>query len=398
VKSRSALAILFVIVFIDLLGFGMVVPLIQLYARDLDAPVAHVGLVSTGYSAMQLVFAPLWGRLSDRVGRRPVLLASIAMTAVAFVLTGTARSFAWLLGARLFAGAATANIAIAQAYVADVTTPENRARGMGAIGAAFGLGFVFGPFIGGVPSTFGLGVPFLAAGGLAAVNGLVALAILPEPQVHRSAAVRGRFAAISDAMRRPDVRRLLLAYLVSVAAFSAFENTFAMLAYDRFGFSTRQVGWVFALIGLLMAIVQGWMIGPLTARFGERRLWRAGMALQGLALAVFPFAGATGLVAACVPLAVGSGISGPAIASLFSRASAQEHQGSALGVAQSTSAMGRIVGPETGTIAYHFAQSAPFVAGAAALVLAGVIGSRPPRQGAAGVDAGDGTGYRSIDA
>ncbi|HEY6106500.1 MAG TPA: MFS transporter, partial [Anaeromyxobacteraceae bacterium] len=169
-KNR-ALAILFVIVFIDLLGFGMVVPLLQLYARELHAPIAHVGLVSTGYSAMQLAFAPVWGRLSDRVGRRPMLLGSIAMTAVAFALTGSARSFAWLVCARLFAGAATANIAIAQAYVADVTTPENRARGMGVIGAAFGLGFVFGPFLGGVLSAHGLGVPFYVAGALAALNG-----------------------------------------------------------------------------------------------------------------------------------------------------------------------------------------------------------------------------------
>jgi MFS family permease len=396
VRRPGPLGILFVIVFIDLLGFGMVVPLLQLYARELHAPVAHVGLVSTGYSAMQLLFAPVWGRLSDRIGRRPMLLGSIAMTAVAFALTGSARSFAWLLGARLFAGAATANIAIAQAYVADVTTPENRARGMGVIGAAFGLGFVFGPFLGGVLSAYGLGVPFLVAGALAAVNGVLAFFILPEPPVQRAAQVKGRMAALSEAVRRPRVRRLLAAYLVSVAAFSGFENTFAMLAADRFGFSSRQVGYVFALIGVVMVIVQGRLIGPLTARYGESRLWWSGMVLQAIALAAFPFAGAAGLVLACVPLAVGSGISGPAIASLFSRESGSEHQGTSLGVAQSASALGRIVGPESGTLVYHVSQPAPFLVGAVALLVAGAIGARRP--GAAGIEGGGGKGYRSVDA
>jgi MFS family permease len=147
-KNRSALAILFVVVFIDLLGFGMVIPVMPLYAERLGASEAWTGLLSSGYSAMQFVFAPVWGRLSDRVGRRPVLLISIAMTALAFVLYGLSGSFALLLVSRLFAGAATANIAIAQAYVADVTPPEGRARGMGMIGAAFGLGFVLGPALG----------------------------------------------------------------------------------------------------------------------------------------------------------------------------------------------------------------------------------------------------------
>jgi len=144
-RRRSALAILFVIVFVDLLGFGMVIPVMALYAQQLGASIAATGLLSTGYSLMQFVFAPIWGRLSDRVGRRPVLLVSIFGTAAAFLVYGLAGSFAVLLASRLFAGAATANIAIARAYVADVTTPQDRARGMGLIGAAFGLGFVLGP-------------------------------------------------------------------------------------------------------------------------------------------------------------------------------------------------------------------------------------------------------------
>ena len=181
---RPALAILFVIVFVDLLGFGMVIPVMALYAQELGASVASTGLLSTGYSLMQFVFAPIWGRLSDRIGRRPVLLASIFMTAAAFLVYGLAGSFVVLLASRLFAGAATANIAIARAYVADVTAPQDRARGMGLIGAAFGLGFVLGPVAGGVLSHVSLAAPGLAAAALAALNGLAALLILPEPEKH----------------------------------------------------------------------------------------------------------------------------------------------------------------------------------------------------------------------
>ncbi len=375
VRRPGPLGILFIVTFIDLLGFGMVMPLMQLYAVHLDAPIAHVGLVSTVYSLMQLVFAPMWGRLSDRVGRRPVLLVSIVMTAVAFALTGAARSFTWLVAARAFAGAATANVAIAQAYVADVTTPENRARGMGAIGAAFGLGFVFGPFAGGLLSEHGLGVPFYVAGALALANGVLAFFILPEPAVHRPAATRGRVAAIADAVRQPRVVLLLVAYLLAVGAFSAFENTFTMLAADQYGFSARQVGYTFAFIGVVMAVVQGRLVGPLAQRFGETRLWWTGMALQAAALMIFPFAGGTArLVLACVPLAIGTGIANPAISALLSRASPKEHQGSALGVGQSSAALGRIIGPESGTLGYHVSHPAPFLAAASVLAIAGLVG------------------------
>ena len=208
-KNRSALAILFVIVFIDLLGFGMVIPVMPLYAKRLGASEAWTGLLSAGYSAMQFVFAPIWGRLSDRIGRRPMLLGSIVMTAVAFALYGLAGSFPMLLISRLFAGAATANIAIARAFVADVTAPEDRARGMGIIGAAFGLGFVLGPAIGGVLSNYSLSLPGFAAAALAAVNGVAAWFILPEPEHRFSVDRRPRFAAMREELARPGIRRVI---------------------------------------------------------------------------------------------------------------------------------------------------------------------------------------------
>jgi MFS family permease len=199
VKTRRSLAILFIVVFIDLLGFGMVIPVMALYAKHLGAPEATIGWLSTGYSAMQFLFAPIWGRLSDRVGRRPMLLVSIAMTSVAFAIYGFADSFAVLLASRLFAGVATANIGIAQAYVADVTPPEGRARGMGLIGAAFGLGFVLGPALSGLLARHSLALPGFAAAALAAANGVAAFFILPEPE-HRAVGrdERGRLDALVE--------------------------------------------------------------------------------------------------------------------------------------------------------------------------------------------------------
>jgi predicted MFS family arabinose efflux permease len=376
-KARRSLVILFLIVFVDLLGFGMVIPVMPLYAKELGASEAWTGLLSTGYSAMQFVFAPIWGRLSDRVGRRPVLLVSIAATAGAFLMYGLAGSFAVLLVSRLFAGAATANIAIAQAYVADVTPPEGRARGMGIIGAAFGLGFVLGPAIGGVLSAHSLGLPGLAAAGLSLVNGVAAFFVLPEPEHHILAQRRSRLAALREELSRPGIRRLLACYFLVVLAFSAMENTYSFLAQERYGFSREQVNYLFAYIGVLVVVVQGGLIGPLSKRLGERYLLVLGTALQAVALAILPFADSTGgLLVATAPLAVGSGLASPAISALISRHSRAEDQGGTLGIGQSAAAFGRILGPESGTFTYsRFSPGFPYLAGALVMAVAAFIGS-----------------------
>jgi DHA1 family tetracycline resistance protein-like MFS transporter len=377
VKAHRPLAILFLIVFIDLLGFGMVIPVMALYAKQLGAPEATIGWLSTGYSAMQFVFAPIWGRLSDRVGRRPVLLVSIAMTSVAFLIYGLSGSFAVLLASRLFAGVATANLGIAQAYVADVTPPEGRARGMGLIGAAFGLGFVLGPALSGLLARYSLALPGFAAAALAAVNGVAAYFVLPEPE-HRAAVrdERGRLAALVEAMKGLGVRRIIGCYFLAVAAFSAMESTYALLLKDVYELSDATVPWVFMYIGVLVTIVQGGLVGPLTRRFGEKRLFVMGAVLQGLALAVLPFAGDVGgLLAATAPLAIGSGLSSPALSALLSRASRAEDQGGTLGIGQSAAAMGRIVGPISGTFSFSFHHAYPYLAGAAVMGVTALIGS-----------------------
>ncbi|MEI7705333.1 MAG: MFS transporter [Deltaproteobacteria bacterium] len=376
-KRQASLGILFLVVFVDLLGFGMVIPVMPIYAEHLGASEAATGWLSTGYSLMQFVFAPLWGRLSDRIGRRPVLLVSIAMTAVAFLLYGVAGSFVVLLISRLFAGAATANIAIAQAYVADVTPPEGRARGMGMIGAAFGLGFVFGPAVGGLLAGWSLAAPGLAAAALSLVNLVAATILLPEPAQHVAAArSRGRVQALLDELRKPGIRRVLFIYLVVTLAFSAMEATYAFLAQRRFGLHERQVGWVFAYIGVIVVLVQGGLIGPLTRRFGEKRLLVVGSLLQGVALAALPFAsGTAGLLLASAPLALGSGLATPSLMSLLSRFSRAEDQGGTLGIGQSASALGRIIGPLAGTMAFASWPAGPYLGGAALMVVGAVVGS-----------------------
>ncbi|WP_242346261.1 MFS transporter [Anaeromyxobacter terrae] len=383
-KNRSALAILFVIVFIDLLGFGMVIPVMPLYAERLGASAAWTGLLSAGYSAMQFVFAPIWGRLSDRVGRRPMLLGSIAMTAVAFAMYGLANSFPMLLLSRLFAGAATANISIARAFVADVTAPEERAKGMGIIGAAFGLGFVLGPAIGGILSRHSLALPGFAAAALAAANGAAAWFILPEPAARRSTDRRPRFAAMREELGRPGIRRVIGIYFLTVLAFSMMEATYAFLAKERYGLAESHVGYVFAYIGVLLVIVQGGLVGRLSRRYGEKPLLVAGLVLQAAALASLPFAGGVpGLLAATAPLAVGSGLAQPALSSLLSRFARAEDQGGTLGIGESAAAFGRILGPEAGTFTYgQWSMAFPYVGGAAIMAVAAAVGVtvRPARE------------------
>ncbi len=376
-KTRRSLAILFIIVFVDLLGFGMVIPVMALYAERLGAPDSQIGWLMTGYSAMQFFFTPIWGRLSDRIGRRPLLLLSIVMTAVAFLGYAVAPSFGWLLASRLFAGAATANIAIAQAYIADVTPPEGRARGMGLIGAAFGMGFVLGPFLGGVLSGIAVSAPGVAAAALAAINGVAALAFLPEPAQRTAAPRHAGLRGLVEELSRPGIRRLVTIFFLAVLAFSAMEATFALLAEHRYGLQQRQVGWVFAFIGVLVAGVQGGLIGPLTRRFGESRLLVAGLLLQVLGFVALPYGtGVVGLCAACVPVAIGSGLATPSLSSLLSRGARAEDQGGTLGIGQSAAALGRIIGPISATSAYeHVWYAAPYLGGAALLLVTAAIGS-----------------------
>jgi MFS transporter, DHA1 family, tetracycline resistance protein len=377
--GRSSLGILFVTVFIDLVGFGIVIPLLPLYAEQFGAGAVTVTVLVAVYSLMQFLFAPWWGQLSDRIGRRPVLLIGLFGSAASYLLFGLAESLTTLFIARMLAGVAGANVGVAQAYVADVTLPADRARGMGLIGAAFGLGFIFGPVIGGLLAPYGAGTPFLAAAGLAFVNGLLALRVLPESKPHGSApgiiqaGIRARWNALIQLGRGSRlVWSLFAAFLLLTLAFAALEATMSIWAARRWEFTPSQVAYLFAYLGVLVTLVQGGLVGYVARRYGERRSVTFGMGFFAAGLAGVALAPTVATLAVALALiALGQGLAGPSLSALISRAAPPQDQGRILGISQSLSALGRVIGPVWGGFAFsRLGIGAPYLSGAVIVLLA----------------------------
>jgi DHA1 family tetracycline resistance protein-like MFS transporter len=365
---------LFLIVFIDLVGFGLVIPLLPFYALRFAASPLQVTLLMAVYSLMQLFTAPLWGRLSDRVGRRPVLIVSMAASVLAYLWIGSATALWMLFAARALAGACAGNIGAAQAYIADITKPEERAKGMGLIGAAFGLGFIIGPALGGLlagndpvaadiesPAWVAAGFSFVALAGVA----LLLRESLPADR-RGGAPHHRRVAAVIGVLGRPVLSRLILIFFLVILAFAGMESTFALWANAQFGWGPGQVGYVFAYVGVLSAITQGGLIGGLTRRFGEERLLFCGLALIGAGLLVLPFVRSlVGLVTGVSGLALGMGLTQPSTNSLISRRAGREEQGEVLGISQSVASFSRVIGPAAAGFCFtEFGRNAPFVVGA----------------------------------
>ncbi len=281
--SRSALGVLFVTVFVDLLGFGIVLPLLPYYARTFHASGLAVGALIAVYSAMQVVFAPLWGRWSDRIGRRPVLLISLGGSTLSYLLFTLADGIGLLFVSRILAGVAGANIPVAQAFIADSTTDEDRARGMGLIGAAFGLGFVFGPAIGGLLAHYGHRAPGLAATVICGLNLLVALWRLPEscvPGRQRVAAVHP-LRGLRHLRPGASLTTWLSLFAMAVFSFATMETTLSLLCASAFAMPASQIYWLFGFMGVMTALMQGGLIGRLAQRVAEPRLAIAGPLLAG---------------------------------------------------------------------------------------------------------------------
>jgi multidrug resistance protein len=383
--------VVFLTVFLDLVGFGIVIPLLPLYAEAMGAgPVAATWLVAV-YSLMQFFFAPWWGRVSDRVGRRPVLLVGLFGSAASSLLFGLAGSLPLLFAARALNGFAGANIGVAQAYVADVTGPHERARGMGLVGAALGLGFVFGPALGGVLSRWGHAAPFLGAAALAFLNGLWAVARLPEslPPERRSAAPAGlglgeRLRTLFRGGGSERLRVLYAAGFLVTLGFAAMEGTFSLWAHARWSLGREGISFLFTWVGVVAALAQGFAVGRLVRRLGERRVVLAGLALLTAGLAGVALAPSLPLLAgALAVLALGYGTTSPSLSALISRQGGPAEQGRVLGAYQSLSALGRVFGPVWGGVALaHVGQSAPFLSGAglaaaSLLLLALAMGGAP---------------------
>jgi MFS transporter, DHA1 family, tetracycline resistance protein len=400
-KSRPLL-LLFLIVFIDLMGFGIVIPLLPMYGeRYHPSPVAF-GLLMAVYSLMQFLFAPILGRLSDHYGRRPILVLSLAGTVAGYLLFAFQSSLAALFVSRIVAGITGANVATAQAVIADVTREEDRAKGMGLIGAAFGLGFILGPAIGGSAARFGEAAPGLFASGLSAAALILALVALPES--NPPGAIRGHRAirrgwlsprSLMEALRHPQLGLLLVLFFLATFAFANFESTFALFSEKRLSLDMTHVAYLFVYVGLLAAVIQGALIGRLVKRFGERRLILAG------ALCLIPAYAAFSLLTS-VPqillflglLALGAGLTGPSLSSLISRLSKADEQGGVLGIGQSLSSLARIVGPFWGVYSLRaIGFYAPYLTAAcAAAALAGLSllvmrSARRPEVPALGLDA-----------
>ena len=355
--NRSPLILIFTTVFIDLIGFGIVIPVLPFYAEGtiFNATPRTVGLLFASYSVMQLVFSPILGGLSDKHGRRPVLFLSIIGTGIGFLILGLANSLWMLFAGRILDGITGGNISTAQAYIADITTTENRAKGMGLIGAAFGLGFIFGPAIGGILSRWGIQVPFYFAAGLCFANALLLYFTLPETITRdhpaRHSAARGRgLRQVANSLKQPRLAFVLMIYFLFIVAFSIMTTAFSLYTMFRFGYDAQHTGYLFAYVGLITVIIQGGLIGRLVKRFGELPLVIVGALSFALSLFAVPFVGpaAGGLAALLVGggvFSMGNSLAGPALTSLASKSVGPNEQGSILGVTQSVASLARAVGP-----------------------------------------------------
>ena len=351
-RQRSPLFVLYLTVFIDLMGFGIVIPILPLYAQDFQASPMAIGWLTGIYSGMQIIFTPILGRLSDRFGRRPVLLISIVGTAIGFALMGVAQSLTLLFVARILAGITGGNISIPQAYIADVTAPEKRSHAMGMIGAAFGLGFTFGPLIGGLMSQISYGAPFFFAAALAVVNAVLIYLLLPESLSREHRAKPHDEASTAEVFRHGRGAMFVLVvatYFFLIAGFAIMTTLFALFTAKRFGYDAHANGYLFGFVGLVSVIVQGGLIGRLVKRFGEVALTRAGMILTTISLALLPFSNnLTVLLVVSAGLSAGSGIASPPLTGLASQMIERTWQGRALGVMQSAGSTGRLIGPLIG--------------------------------------------------
>src|SRR4029078_7890803 len=365
--KRSPLIVIFTTVFIDLLGFGIVIPVLPFYAEGtaFNATPRTVGFLFASYSIMQLIFSPILGRLSDKYGRRPVLFISIIGTGIGFLIIGFAKTIWMLFIGRILDGITGGNISTAQAYIADITTPENRAKGMGLSGAAFGLGFVFGPAIGGILTRWGVAVPFFFAAGLCFANALLLFFTLPETVTPdhpaRTSAAGGR--GLGQLIKSFADRRLayvLIIYFLFIVAFSIMTTSFSLFTMFRFGYDAQHTGYLFAYVGIIAVIIQGGLIGRLVKRFGELPLVIVGALFFAGSLFAVPFVGPRvgGLLALLIGggiFSAGDSLATPSVTSLASKRVGRAEQGGVMGVTQSVASLARAVGPALAAFLIHSA-------------------------------------------
>jgi len=351
---------------LDLVGFGIVVPILGRYAERFGASGLEVGLLFASFSLAQLVCAPLLGRLSDHIGRKPVIMISLLGTAVGSFVTGAAGALWVLFLGRILDGASGASVAVAQGAVTDLAPPSERPRLLGLLGAAFGVGFVVGPALGGLASLGGEHIPFFVAGTVALINAIVAWRRLPET---RPAEVRqaAREAAKNDTEAKVRLWGLAVAGFTAIVAFSGFEATFSLLAGDRFRLTEGGVAAIFVGVGVVLVAVQGGLIRPINAKLGTQRSLQVGLVLNSAGLIVLSAAKNWPLlIVALALLTVGQGLVTPNLSSLVSGRVPDHRRGEALGFQQGVNAIGRVTGPALAGVLYdHISIGSPYLVGGA---------------------------------
>ena len=371
-KQKSALSLIFLTVFIDLLGFGILIPILPAFAKkELLIDEAAIGIAIAIYSFIQFLFNPVSGKLSDKYGRRPVIIISLFLNAVGYVIFAFTHTFIMLLLARIIGGIGGSSIGVAQAYIADVTTKEERSKGMGLIGAAFGLGFVFGPLIGGLLSNYGYMVTGFAAAGFSMLAFLLTIILLPESNINIGKISSGSrklfdIAAFKSILKQKRLVILIGLFFILTFSFANIYGTFALLGLQVYGFTDLQNGYMFGIVGLTSAIIQGGLIGTITKTLGKKKIMIIGSFLITVNLALIPYGGSfTGLAVIGIFLSIGTGILNPTVLSLISEQTDERIQGVTLGLNQSLSALARMLGPLWGGFAFEYlGYPFPFLTGA----------------------------------
>jgi len=372
--TKKALPILFLVMFLVMVGFGIIIPVMPFYAEEIGANPTELGLLMAIYSLMQFLFAPMWGRISDRIGRKPVIMIGIGGLALSFFLMGLSNQLWMLFIARIVGGFfSAANMPTIMAYVADITTPENRAKGMGVVGAATGMGFIFGPAIGGIFSKTSLTLPFYIAGASSAITFLLVLIILKESLTVES---RKHHAENKSSIWKAFTGAISILFSLQLfisLSLSGLEATFAYFAAKKAGLGTVQLGYVFMIMGLAAAVVQGGLIGRLTKKFGEGTVIQGGIVVSAIGFGLILFADS--FITSAIYLTifgVGNGVIRPSVSSLITKTSTSGH-GSSTGLLSSMDSLGRIIGPPLGGWLFSVQVGLPYISGIILSLIAFVL-------------------------
>lgn len=379
--KKSPLLVIFFVVFLDLVAFGIVIPILPYYSKTFGANAFALGWLMAIFSIAQFLFSPIWGGLSDKIGRRPVLLLTILGGAAAMVATALAGSFWILFAARLLAGIFGANISTAAAYIADVTPPSERAKGMGIIGASYGLGFIFGPAIGGLLSVYGYHVPILLAAILSFLNFIFAFFVLRETlKTGSNEAPAGKkfsYTGLQVAFAKGTTAIPIVLFFLSTLAFTQLEVVFGLFVLSRFGFEARDAGWLLAGMGLVSAFFQGGLIGRLAKKYGERNLLPVGFFFFTLCLAGAALSPTVLIFTLFLfGVAVGNGLVNPSLSSLVSKGAPGDKRGGVMGIYQSAGSLARVIGPPAAGLMFdRMSTASPILlsSGLMAVALAGSL-------------------------